>query len=77
GLISLICWLHAFTSDPPDGGGMRRAPAIGFAVAFAAMLDTHNWALVFGAATGIVWLWLLWRADAEERRRLLRTGLVA
>ena len=55
---------------------MRRAPAIGFAVAFAAMLYTHNWALFFGAATGLVWLWLLWRADAAERRRLLRTGLI-
>ena len=53
---------------------MRRAPAIGFAVAFAAMLYTHNWALFFGAATGLAWLWLLWRADAAERRRLLRTG---
>jgi mannosyltransferase len=77
GLISLICWLHAFTSDAPAGGGVRRAPAIGFAVAFAAMLYTHNWALFFGAATGLVWLWLLWRAEPEERRRLLRTGLVA
>ena len=77
GLISLICWLHAFTSDPPEGGGVRRAPAIGFAVAFAAMLYTHNWALFFGAATGLVWLWLLWRAGPEERRRQLRTALVA
>ena len=76
GLISLICWLHAFTSDPPEGGGVRRAPAIGFAVAFAAMLYTHNWALFFGAATGLVWLWLLWRAGPEERRRQLRTALV-
>ena len=31
---------------------MRAGPAIGFAVAFAAMLYTHNWALFFGAATG-------------------------
>ena len=41
------------------------------------MLYTHNWALFFGAATGIAWLWLLWRAGRQERRRLLRTGLVA
>jgi hypothetical protein len=77
GLTSLICWLHAFTSDPPADGGVRRAPAIGFAVAFAAMLYTHNWALFFGAASGLAWLWLLWRADGAERRRLLRTALVA
>ena len=31
------------------------------------MLYTHNWALFFGAACGLVWLYLLWRS--EERRR--------
>ena len=36
------------------------------------MLYTHNWALFFGAATGLAWLWLLWRADGAERRRLKR-----
>src|SRR5918996_744223 len=35
GLLSLTCWLQAFTADADAG---RRAPAIGFAVAFAAML---------------------------------------
>src|SRR5919112_4329283 len=55
----------------------RRPWAIGFAVAFAAMLYTHNWALFFGAATGAAWLYLLWRAGPGERRRLLRTGLLA
>jgi hypothetical protein len=77
GMVSLICWLHAFTSDAPADGGVRRAPAIGFAVAFAAMLYTHNWGLFFGAATGLAWLWLLWRADGAERRRLLKTALIA
>jgi hypothetical protein len=77
GLVTLGCWLQAFAADPPDGGGVRRAPAIGFAVAFAAMLYTHNWSLFFGAATGVGWLVLLWRAPAAERRRLLRTGLLA
>jgi hypothetical protein len=76
GLVSLICWLDAFTRDPPADGAVRRAPAIGFAMAFAAMLYTHNWALFFGAATGLVWLWLLWRADGADRRRLLHTGLI-
>lgn len=74
GLISLTCWLLAFTTDAER---VRRAPAIGFAVSFAAMLYTHNWALFFGAATGLTWLWLLWRAQGDERRRLLRTGLLA
>jgi hypothetical protein len=74
GLVSVTCWLQAFTADADS---VRRAPAIGFAVALAAMLYTHNWALFFGAATGVAWLVLLWRARGEERRRLLRTGLLA
>ena len=74
GLVSLTFWLHAFTTDAER---VRTGHAIGFAVAFAAMLYTHNWALFFGAATGVAWLWLLWRAGPDERRRLLRTGLIA
>jgi hypothetical protein len=84
GLVSLTCWLLAFTTDAER---VRRAPAIGFAVSFAAMLYTHNWALFFGAATGLAWLGLLWRADRatavtsearqKERKRLFRTGLLA
>jgi mannosyltransferase len=74
GMVSMTCWLHAFTTD---ADAVRRAPAIGFAVAFAAMLYTHNWALFFGAATGVAWLALLWRAGPRERLRLLHTGLLA
>jgi mannosyltransferase len=74
GMVSLTCWLQAFTTA---ADGVRRGPAIGFAVAFAAMLYTHNWALFFGAATGIAWLVLAWRAGPGERRRLLRTGALA
>jgi hypothetical protein len=74
GMVSLTFWLQAF---PIAAGRARRAPAIGFAVAFAAMLYTHNYAVFFGAATGIAWLLLLWRTDGAERRRLLQTGLLA
>ncbi len=74
GMLSTTCWLQAFTTG---GEGVRRAPAIGFAVAFAAMLYTHNWSIFFGAATGVAWLVLAWRAGREERRRLLRTGALA
>jgi hypothetical protein len=74
GLVSTTFWLQAFTADADE---LRRGPAIGFAVAFAAMLYTHNWALFFGAATGIAWLALLWRAGPAGRRRLLVCGLVA
>jgi mannosyltransferase len=74
GLVSMTCWLQAFTTD---ADAVRTAPALGFAASFAAMLYTHNWALFFGAATGIAWLVLLWRARGAERARLLRTGLLA
>ena len=77
GMVSLTCWLQAFTADSPERGGVRRAPAIGFAVSFAAMLYTHNWALFFGAASGAAWLLLMWLARGQERKRLLRTGLLA
>lgn len=74
GLISLTFWLQAFTADAT---AVRRAPSIGFAVAFAALMYTHNWAVFFGAATGLAWLVLLWRARGPRRARLLRGGLIA
>src|SRR3954470_7587146 len=47
-----------------------------FAVALAAMLYTHNWALFFAAAgVGVVGV-LAWR-EAAERRALIRDGLIA
>jgi mannosyltransferase len=52
-----------------------RGWAIGYAFALAAMLYTHNWALFFGAACGLVWLYLLYRA--RERRELLVIGAIA
>ena len=74
GLVSTTCWCQAFTTGSDT---LRRGPAIGFAVAFGAMLYTHNWALFLGAASGIAWLALAWRARAGERRRLLLTGTLA
>src|SRR3954453_23926923 len=55
-LITVGCGLRALAVDlpAPDGGGgavtrVRRAPTLGFSLAYAAMLYTHNWALFFGA----------------------------
>ena len=87
GLVSLTCWLQAFTTDAPRGeagdeavgrgrAGIRKAPAVGFAISLAAMLYTHNWALFFGVATGVAWLVLLALARGTERRRLALTGLL-
>ena len=42
----------------------------------AAMLYTHNWALFFGAACGVVWLFLLCARRPRGAARLLVTGVV-
>jgi hypothetical protein len=77
GLVAHVCWLHAFATDPPADGAVRLGAAAGFAVAFAAMLYTHNWAIFFGLATGAAGLVLLALAVPADRPRLLRTGLLA
>jgi mannosyltransferase len=62
------------------GGSVRqRRPwAICLAVTLALLLYTHNWALFFATACGVVWLFLLFRAPPDERRReLLVTGALA
>ena len=72
-LIACGAFGRAFTL----GGGIReRRPwAIVLAVTLALMLYTHNWALFFATACGVVWLFLVWRS--KERRELLVTGAVA
>jgi mannosyltransferase len=75
-LIASAAFGRAFTGD---GSVRERRPwAICLAVTLAALLYTHNWALFFSTACGVVWLFLLWRARPGERRRdLLVTGAVA
>jgi mannosyltransferase len=74
GLVACATWGRAFVveGEPAE----RRRWAAGLAVSLAALMYTHNWALFFAAACGGAWLVLLWRADAEHRRVLWRTGLV-
>jgi hypothetical protein len=56
----------------------RRPWAAGGAVALAAMLYTHLWALFFAASWGAAWLVVLWRTPAgPERAAILRAGLIA
>jgi hypothetical protein len=71
-LLSLVASAAFARAYALEGEG--RPWAIGFAVAFAAMLYTHNWALFFGAACGAAWLFLVVRA--RERRELLVNGAV-
>ncbi|MBI5104656.1 MAG: glycosyltransferase family 39 protein [Solirubrobacterales bacterium] len=53
----------------------RRALPV-FAVATAAMLYTHNWGAFLAAGLGIGWLVLVRTAAPQERRPLVRDGLL-
>ena len=55
---------------------VRRRWAAAFAVALAALMYTHNWALFFAAGSGLTWLALLAAARGEARRELLLDGLL-
>ena len=70
-LLSIVatgCFLRAYVLRD-----RRFVPVFGLAL--AAMLYTHNWALFFAAAgVGIV-VALIWR-ETEERRGLIRDGLI-
>jgi mannosyltransferase len=61
---------------PADARG-RPPWALGFAVALAALLYTHNWALFFATACGAAWLGLVAAVPAgPARRELLRAGAI-
>ena len=67
GWIAMVCFLRAFALRH-DGERVGRGWLIGFAVALAAMMYTHNWALFFAIACGVTWLGLIWLAEGPERR---------
>jgi hypothetical protein len=69
-LLGTAFFIHAFVFR-------RRGYLIGFAVTIAAMLYTHNWALFFIAAALTGLAVLLWQADGENRRALLKDGLLS
>ena len=71
GIISLSCFVGAFAL------GRSRRWTIGFAVAHAALLWTHNWGLFLGFSLAVAWAALAALATGDERRRILREGLVA
>jgi uncharacterized membrane protein len=72
-LLAVTAFARAIAIETEPRG--RRSWAIGYAVALAAMLYTHNWAVFFGTACGAVWLFLVVRAPGGATRRdLLITG---
>ena len=75
GIVACAAFGRALTGEGTEDE--RRPWAVGLALSLAALMYTHNWALFFALAAGGTWLVLLARAQGEERRVLLRTGLVA
>jgi mannosyltransferase len=71
GLVASVCFVRSYAVP-----AARRAWPVGFAVALAAMLYTHNWGLFFGLTCGLTWVALLARGGPGDRRRLLRDGLI-
>ena len=69
-MLATSLFLRAYTCDERPA----RRWLVGFGLALAATLYTHNWAIFLGAAMGIAWLALLWLAPAGERAARLRDG---
>lgn len=63
-------------TDAAPSRAARRRWAAAFAVALAALMYTHNWALFFAAGCGLTWLALLASARGSARRELLLDGVI-
>jgi len=79
GLLACGTFARAFvltgTADAPERRLRRRWAAL-FAVALAALMYTHNWALFFALGCGLTWLALLLAARDGGRRELFQDGLI-
>ncbi len=64
-------------AEPAQPRGTSRRWAAAFAVALAALMYTHNWALFFALACGLTWLALLAATRGEHRKALFQDGLIA
>jgi hypothetical protein len=71
GMVSIACFTGAFAL------GRSRRWTVGFAVAQATLLYTHNWALFLSLGLAAAWAVLVVLADPRERRRLVGEGLLA
>jgi mannosyltransferase len=79
GLLATGAFLRAYAltgTDAAPDRTKRRRWAAAYAVALAALLYTHNWALFFGLGCGVAWLGLLAAAPPGARRGLLTDGLI-
>lgn len=70
-LVATTCFLHAFAFR-------RRRYVPGFAVAFALLLYSHNWALFYGLGAGAAFLGcVVLNRDPVDRRRTFVDGVLA
>ena len=79
GLLACGTFARAYVlagTDAAPERGLRRRWAAAFAVALAALMYTHNWALFFALGCGLTWLALLAAARGEVRKELLLDGLI-
>jgi len=79
GLLACGAFGRAFVvagTDAAPSRAARRRWAAAFAVALAALMYTHNWALFFAGGCGLTWLALLASAAPGTRRELLLDGVV-
>jgi len=71
GLVATTCFLHGFVFR-------RRRYLYGFAVSFALLLYTHNWALFYGLGAGVAFLaCVALNRDRADRRRTFIDGVLA
>jgi hypothetical protein len=68
-------YVLAGTDAAPARAARRRWAAL-FAVALAALMYTHNWALFFALGCGLTWLALLALARGDVRKELFQDGLI-
>jgi mannosyltransferase len=69
-LLTTAFFLHAFVYR-------RRGYLAAFAVGQALMLYTHSWGILFGVGAALALAYLWWVAPGEQRRGLLKDGLLA
>ncbi len=70
-VVSVTCFVGAFALE------RGRRWTVGFALAEALLLYTHNWGLFGGAGLAAAWAVLVVVAEGDRRRSLLREGLLA
>lgn len=76
GVPATACFLRAYAERDGTNPHDRLPWVAGFAVCLSALIYTHNWSLFFAAACAVTWAALTLLAPPEERRGMVRDGLL-